>query len=37
MTPVPYYTALLMQTPTAVESPAASVSVSGTAAEENNN
>lgn len=37
MTPVPYYTALLMQPPTAAESPAASASVSVTAAEENKN
>ncbi|EES10469.1 hypothetical protein BDA96_06G026300 [Sorghum bicolor] len=39
MTPVSYsyYTALLMQPPTAKESPPASAYVSGTAAEENNN
>jgi hypothetical protein len=38
LTPVPYYTALLMQPPpTANESPVASASVSGTVAEENNN
>lgn len=37
LTPVPYYTALLMQPPTAAESPAGPASVSGTAAEENNN